>query len=150
MTPRILLADDHPQVLTNLSRLAEEVGEVVGTMPDGRTVVAEALRLHPDVIVLDLAMPEVSGLDAARILRRDVPESKVIICTVHANTRMIEEAWAAGAVGVVRKQSAHADLTEAIRAVLAGGRFVSHALRDSGEISKPEDSARDSHEGGAP
>lgn len=89
--------------MTNLSRLAEEVGEVVGTMPEGRTVVAEALRLHPDVIVLDLAMPEVSGLDAARILRRDVPESKVIICTVHANPRMIEEEWAGG--GGVRAET---------------------------------------------
>ncbi|MDP3090545.1 MAG: response regulator transcription factor [Nitrospira sp.] len=148
MTPRILLADDHPQILTNLRHLAEKVGEVVGAVQDGRAVFAEACRLHPDVIVLDLRMPGVSGLDAARMLRRDVPESKVIICTVHANPRTIEEAFAAGAMGFVRKQSAHTDLAAAIHAVLAGGRFVSPARRDSEGNPETEDSARDSHEGG--
>ena len=139
-TPRILLADDHPQVLANLSRLAGEAGEVVGALQDGRAVLAEARRLHPDVIVLDLTMPEVNGLDVARMLRRNMPESKVIICTVHTNPRMIEGAFAVGAVGFVQKQSAYADLPAAIRAVLAGDRFVSPALRDGGEKSKKEDS----------
>jgi DNA-binding NarL/FixJ family response regulator len=139
-TPRILLADDHPQVLANLSRLAGEVGEVVGALQDGRAVLAEARRLHPDVIVLDLTMPEVNGLDVARMLRRNMPESKVIICTVHTNPRMIAGAFTVGAVGFVQKQSAHADLAAAIRAVLAGDRFVSPALRDGGEKSKKEDS----------
>lgn len=148
MIPRILLADDHPHVLTNLSRLADEVGEVVGAVQDGRAVLAEVRRLHPDVIVLDLTMPEISGFEVARLLRRDVPESKVIICTVQTDPRVIEEAFQSGAVGFVRKQSAHADLAAAIRAVLAGDRFVSPALRDDKEKSSPEDSATDFHEGG--
>jgi DNA-binding NarL/FixJ family response regulator len=148
MRPRILLADDHPQVLTNLSRLADEVGEVVGAVQDGRAALREARRLHPDVIVLDLTMPEVNGLDVARMLRRDVPESKVILCTVQTDPQVIEEAFQRGAVGFVRKQSAHADLAAAIRAVLAGDRFVSPALRDGKEKSHAEDSATDFHEGG--
>lgn len=147
-TPRILLVDDHPQVLAKLCRLAGEAGEVVGAVQDGRAVLAEARRLHPDVIVLDLTMPEVNGLDVARMLRRDMPESKVIICTVHTNPRMIEAAFVAGAVGFVQKQSAHADLAAAICAVLAGERFVSSAPRDGGEKSKTEDSATASHEEG--
>jgi DNA-binding NarL/FixJ family response regulator len=148
MRPRILLADDHPQVLANLSRLADEAGEVVGAVQDGRAALKEARRLHPDVIVLDLTMPEVNGVDVARMLRRDVPESKVIICTVHSNPMMIESAFTAGAVGFVQKQSAHADLAAAIRAVLTGDRFVSPALHDGKEKPHAEDSPTDSLEGG--
>ena len=123
--PRILLADDHPQILANLSRIAEQAGEVVGAVQDGRTVMAEALRLHPDVIVLDVTMPGMSGLDAARLLRQDMPESRIIICTVHTDQKIIDDAFAVGAVGFVRKQSAHIDLVPAIRAAFAGHRFVS-------------------------
>jgi DNA-binding NarL/FixJ family response regulator len=148
MIPRILLVDDHPQVLANLSRLADEAGEVVGAVQDGRAALKEARRLHPDVIVLDLTMPEVNGLDVARMLRLDMPESKVIICTVHSNPMMIESAFAVGAVGFVQKQSAHVDLAVAIRAVLAGNRFVSPALRDGKGKSHAEDSPTDSLEGG--
>jgi DNA-binding NarL/FixJ family response regulator len=148
MRPRILLADDHPQVLANLSRLADEVGEVVGAVQDGRAALREARRLHPDVIVLDLTMPEVNGLDVARMLRRDVPESKVILCTVQTDPQVIEEAFQRGAVGFVQKQSAHVDLAVAIRAVLAGDRFVSPALRDGKGKSNAEDSPTDSLEGG--
>lgn len=128
MTTRILLADDHPLVLASLSRIANEVGAVVGAVPDGCTVIVEALRLQPDVIVLDLMMPGLSGLEAARVLRRDLPNSRVIVCTVHTNPRVIEEVLAAGAVGFVQKQSAYGDLAPAIRAALADEVFVSPAL----------------------
>lgn len=148
MIPRVLLVDDHPQVLAKLSQLADEVGEVVGAMQDGRMALAAARRLHPDVIVLDLTMPEVNGLDVARMLRRDMPESKVIICTVHTNPIMIESAFTAGAAGFVQKQSAHADLAAAICAVLAGNRFVSPALHYGKEKSHAEDSPTGSLEGG--
>ncbi|MDZ4797733.1 MAG: response regulator transcription factor [Bryobacteraceae bacterium] len=148
MIPRVLLVDDHPQVLANLSRLAGEVGEVVGAVQDGRAALAEARRLHPDVIVLDLTMPEVNGLEVARKLRQDMPESKVIICTVQTGPRVIEEAFQSGAMGFVQKQSAHGDLAAAICAVLAGDRFVSPALRYGKEESNAEDSPTDFHEGG--
>lgn len=129
MAPRILLADDHWQILANLSRLAGEAGEVVGTAQDGRAAVTEARRLCPDVIVLDLSMPDMTGIEAAAQLRRDLPESKVIICTVYTNPRVVEEAFAAGAAGFVLKQAAAADLAAAIRAVVSGERFLSPGLR---------------------
>lgn len=127
--PRILVADDHPQVLASLCRLAEEAGVVVGAVEDGRTAVAEALRLRPHVVVLDVMMPGMSGLDAAKMLRRDAPEIKVVLCTVYGELGMVGEAFAAGAVGFVRKQSADADLAPAIRAAMAGETFVSRAAR---------------------
>jgi DNA-binding NarL/FixJ family response regulator len=126
--PHILLADDHPQMLANLCRLADTVGEVVGAVTDGRAAVDSSLRLHPDVVVLDIMMPRVGGLEATRFLRRDLPECKVIICSMHTHSELIKEAFAAGAVGFVRKQSAHSDLASAIRTALAGETFVSPSL----------------------
>lgn len=123
--PHILLADDHPQMLANLCRLADKAGEVVGAVTDGRAAVDVSYRLRPDVVVLDLIMPRVGGLDAARAIRRDLPDCRVILCTIHVNASTIEEAFAAGAVGFVRKQSAHSDLVPAIRAAWAGETFVS-------------------------
>ncbi|MDH4088569.1 MAG: response regulator transcription factor, partial [Nitrospira sp.] len=87
--PRILLADDHPQMLSNLCRLAETVGEVIGAASDGQAAVNESLRLHPDVVVLDLVMPGVGGLEAARRLRRDLPECKVVICSMYTQPEVI-------------------------------------------------------------
>ena len=132
-TPRILLADDHPHILSNLCRLAETAGEVVGAAADGRAAVEESHRLHPDVVVLDLVMPGVDGLEAARLLRRSLPDCKVVICSMHTTPDLIAEAFAAGAAGFVRKQSAHADLAPAIRAALSGERFVSPSLRYEGQ-----------------
>lgn len=122
------MADDHPHILSNLCRLADTVGEVVGAVTDGRAAVKESLRLRPHVVVLDIMMPEVGGLEAARFLRRDLPECKVIICSMHTHSELIKEAFAAGAVGFVRKQSAHSDLAPAIGAALAGETFVSPSL----------------------
>lgn len=136
-TPRILLADDHPQILSNLCRLVDGVGEVVGAVSDGRTAVTESLRLRPDVVVLDLVMPGVEGLEAARLIRRDLPECKAIICSMYAHSELIVETFSAGAVGLVRKQSAHADLAPAIRAALNGDTFVSPSLKqDAAPLQK--------------
>lgn len=126
--PHILLADDHPQMLANLCRLADKAGEVVGAVGDGRTAVQESLRLRPQVVVLDMMMPAVGGLEAAQFLRRDLPECKVIICSMHTHCQLIAEAFSVGAVGFVRKQAAHTDLVPAIRAALTGETFVSPSL----------------------
>ena len=126
--PHILLADDHPQMLSNLCRLADKAGEVIGAVTDGRAAVDASLRLRPDVVVLDLIMPRVGGLDAARAIRKHLPDCRIVVCTVHASASTKEEAFAAGAVGFVRKQSAHSDLAPAIRAALAGETFVSPSL----------------------
>jgi len=134
--PHILLADDHPQMLTNLCRLADKAGEVVGAVTDGRAVVEVSRRLRPDVVVLDLVMPKVGGLDAARAIRKELPDCRVIVCTIHWNGNIKEEAFAAGAVGFVRKQSAHSDLVPAIRAAVAGQTFVSPSLEHHTAPSK--------------
>ena len=137
--PRILLADDHPSVLANLCRLADRVGEVVGAVSDGRKAVSESRRLNPDVVVLDLTMPGAGGIEAAQILSQEMPDIKVIICTVHTGKAQITNAFAVGVVGFVRKQSAYEDLASAIRAVLAGERFVSPGLRGDGSfIQEPK------------
>lgn len=132
MKPRILVADDHPSILANLCILADTVGEVVGAVSDGRAAVNESLHLRPDVVVLDLEMPGVGGIEATRLLRRDLPDCKLIVCTVHTGKQHIKEAFAAGAVGFVRKQSAYEDLMPAISAALEGERFVSPSLRNKG------------------
>lgn len=134
--PRILLADDHPHILSNLCRLADTVGEVVGAVTDGRAAVDSSLRLYPDAVVLDIMMPEVGGLEATRFLRRDLPECKVIICSMYTHSDLIAEAFAAGAVAFVRKQSAHSDLVPAIRAALAGKTFVSPSLEQNTATSQ--------------
>jgi DNA-binding NarL/FixJ family response regulator len=108
------------------------VGEVVGAVSDGRAAVSESRRLKPDVAVLDLAMPWGGGIETAKIIRQDLPDIKVIICTVHANKEQVAQAFAAGAVGFVRKQSAYEDLAPAIRAALAGERFVSPSVCRNG------------------
>lgn len=136
--PRILLADDHPSILANLCILADTVGEVVGAVSDGRAAVNESLQLQPDVVVLDLEIPGVGGIEAARLLRRDLPDCKLIMCTVHTGRQHIKEAFAAGATGFVCKQSAYEDLIPAISAALVGERFVSPSLRNRRLPSKQE------------
>lgn len=126
--PTILLADDHPVILANLCRLTETVGEVVSAVSDGRAAVEESLRLHPDVVVLDIMMPERDGITTARLLCQRLPKCKIVMCSMYTNAQLIAEAFSAGAVGFVRKQSAHSDLPPAIKAALAGETFVSPSL----------------------
>ncbi len=145
--PRIILADDHPSVLANLCRLADRVGEVVGAVSDGRAAVNESRRLRPDVVVLDLAMPSIGGIEAAQILRRDLPQIKVIICTVYTDKNHVASAFAAGAHGFIRKQSAYEDLALAISTVLDGERFISPSLRHNG-LPSHENGDRGSHDRG--
>lgn len=145
--PRILLADDHPHVLVNLCRLADEVGEVVGAIQDGRAVISEAQRLRPDVLILDLTMPGLNGIAATRIIRKDMPDTKIVMCTVHTHPMIVEEAFSVGAVGFVRKQSAHTDLGPAIRAALVGNIFVSQELREGGKRQETPDTEDGTDEG---
>jgi len=122
--PRILMADDHSLVLAGLRRLVEEEGDVVGTVEDGRTLVEEAQRLRPDLILLDISMPLLNGLDAARQLTKLVPDSKLIFVTMHASPTYVIEAFKAGAVGYLLKQSAEEELAQAIQAVFKGQQYM--------------------------
>lgn len=138
--PRVLLADDHTLVLEGLRRLLEDQCELVGMVEDGRALLDAAPRLAPDVILLDISMPLLNGLDAARRLRALVPRSRIIILTMHADPTYASEAFEAGAAGYLLKRSAASELAVAIAAVLAGRRYLtplisSDALRASAPLS---------------
>ena len=126
--PRILLADDHPEVLAGLRSILDELGEVVGIVEDGQALVEAAQRLLPDIIISDISMPRLNGLDATCALRTCAPESKVIMLTVHREAVYVSLAFNAGARGYLLKRSAVSELARAIRHVLAGERYVGEGV----------------------
>jgi|CXWL01.1.fsa_nt_gi DNA-binding NarL/FixJ family response regulator len=128
--PRILIADDHPEMLDTLRHIMDGLGEVVGTVADGQALVEAALRLKPDIILSDISMPKLNGIDATRALQHCVPHSKVIILTVHREAMYVSLAFEAGACGYLLKRSAVADLPHAIQHVLAGDRYLGQGVND--------------------
>ena len=122
--PRVLIADDHSIVLAGLRKLVEEECDVVGTAEDGRLLIESAQRLKPDVILLDISMPLLNGLDAARQLTKLVPESKLIFLTMHATPAYATEAFKAGGSGYLIKRSAASELKQAIQAVMRGQHYM--------------------------
>jgi DNA-binding NarL/FixJ family response regulator len=139
--PRILLADDHSEVLDALRALLDEVGEVVGAVTDGQALVEAAQRLEPDLIISDISMPELNGLDATRALQTCAPQSKVIILTVHREQTYVSLAFNAGARGYLLKRTAVAELPQAVLQVLAGERYIGQGLREE-RASADEDKAQ--------
>lgn len=126
--PRVLLADDHVDTAKQLSRLLEPEFDVIALVEDGLSLVSAAARLAPDVIVTDISMPGLDGIDAAaRILRSD-PQARIVFVTVHSEPMLVQRGLAAGALGYVLKDAAGDELVAAVRAALGGTRFVSHAL----------------------
>jgi DNA-binding NarL/FixJ family response regulator len=113
------------------SLLADEF-ELVGMVEDGRAMVAAAQKLHPDVIVSDITMPHLNGIDAMTRLKKDNPDIKVVFLSMHQNAAYARRALQAGALGFVLKHSAPAELVMAIRAALKGKTFISPAL--AGEV----------------
>ena len=124
MPKRLLLADDHALMLEGLSRLLSGEFEIVGTVVDGRTLLAEAERLKPDVVVLDIGMPEMNGIEAARRLSQSLPLCKIVFVTQQLDPAYVHAAFTAGARAYVAKQSASKELVEAIRRALRGHYFV--------------------------
>lgn len=126
MTPRILLADDHQILRHSLRALLEREGlEVVAEAEDGERAVELTRSLKPDVAVLDLSMPRLNGIDAARALVRDESPTRVVLLTVHREEHYVLAALKAGIMGYVLKTQAAADLLQAIREVAAGGLYLS-------------------------
>jgi DNA-binding NarL/FixJ family response regulator len=122
--PRVLLADDHRLLREAFARLLEADCDVVGTVGDGRALLEVAPELRPDIVVLDIAMPLLNGLDAARQLRRAMPKVKVIFLTMNEDPEVAAEAFRAGASGYLLKNSAAAELLQAIREVSRGRSYV--------------------------
>jgi DNA-binding NarL/FixJ family response regulator len=130
--PRVLLADDHRMVSEGLKSLLTDEFELVGMVEDGRAMVAAAKKLHPDVIVSDIAMPYLNGIDAMARLKKDNPDIKVVFLTMHQNAAYARRALEAGALGFVLKHSAPAELVMAIQAAMKGKTFISPSL--AGEV----------------
>ena len=122
--PRLLLADDHPLFLDGVRRLLESKYDVVGTVEDGKALIAAAQHLQPDIIVVDISMPEMNGLAAAQILSKTVPSAKFIVLSVHSDQAYVSEAFRVGVRGYVSKRAAAAELLTAIKQVLDGRTYV--------------------------
>ena len=126
--PRILLADDHSLVLEGFRRILEDQCDVVGTAEDGRALLEAAARLKPNVVLLDISMPLLNGIDATRHLKKVSPDVKVIFVTMHADPAYLNEAFKAGASGYLLKRSAGTELIQAIQSVLGGNYYVTPLL----------------------
>lgn len=126
--PRVLLADDHTLVLEGFKKLLEEHCQVVGSVEDGRSLLDAAKRLRPDIVVLDISMPQLNGLDAARRLRKIVPQARLIFVTVHADQDYVNQAFKAGASAYLLKRSAGSELRQAIDAVMKGNYYVTSLI----------------------
>ncbi len=122
--PRVLLADDHIILLDAFRKLLEPECEVVGTVTDGRALLEVGPTLNPDIIVLDMAMPLLNGLDAGRQLRQRMPDVKLIFLTVNEDPELAAEAFRMGASGYLLKNSAASELFHAIREVSKGRVYV--------------------------
>ena len=126
--PRILLADDHMLILDGLRHLLERHYDLVGTVQDGHSVLNTALRLQPDLVLMDVAMPVLNGLQAGQRLREQLPNVKLLYVSMYGDTPYVEEALRIGASGYVLKRSGWEELSRAIEAVLAGKQYVSPEL----------------------
>lgn len=124
LRPRVLLADDHGLVLGALTALLARDCDVVGAVTDGRALVAAAATLQPDVIVLDIAMPLLNGLDAARQIKRMSPRIKLVFLTMNEDADLAAETLRAGGSAYLLKHSAATELPAAIREVMSGGSYV--------------------------
>jgi len=126
--PRILLADDHKIVTEGLKGLLEPEFELVGIVEDGRALLAAAEKLRPDVIVADISMPLLNGIDSVRQIKKAHEEIKVVFLTMHPDVTYAVSAFEAGASGYVLKHSAPTELVTAIRSALRGKTFVTPLL----------------------
>lgn len=125
---RVLLADDSPPMLQAARRILEPEFQIVGTVDDGEAVLEATRTLKPDVLILDISMGVMSGLEAARLLTRIGSKAKIVFLTVHDDQEFVEEAFSAGAVGYVIKPRLGTDLPVAVREALIGHTFVSPDL----------------------
>lgn len=144
--PRVLLADDHRLMAAGVRKLLESRYQVVAIVDDSRALLETATAQRPDVILADISMPGLDGLEATRRLRRSLPEVPVIILTMHDDAGHVRAAFEAGASGYLVKSSASLELFEAIEEVLAGRRYLTSAVAGKvmGSLVSPEPAAPES------
>jgi DNA-binding NarL/FixJ family response regulator len=133
MSVRVLLADDHALLREGLRAMLAAGGgiDVVGEVSEGREALRRSQELCPDVVVMDIAMPGLNGIEAAAMICARCPGTKVVILSMHSSTEHVYRAFAAGAAGYVLKSAAGAELIGAVRAVHAGRRYLSEALHET-------------------
>jgi DNA-binding NarL/FixJ family response regulator len=127
--PRFLIADDHAMFAEALRVYLEKTYPVVGVVMDGRTMMTEAMRLQPDVMVVDIGMPLLNGLDAARRIKEQAPNIKFVFLTMHDDPNLAAAALELGPIGFVLKHSAGQELLKAIAHVLVGKHYLTPKLR---------------------
>lgn len=122
---RILLADDHGLIVAGTRSLLDDHYDVVGHVKDGQSLVAAAMRLRPDLIILDISMPVINGIDAARQIREGWPEAKLLFVSMHSGPVYLREAMDAGGAGYVIKSAANEELRTAVEMILRGQVYIS-------------------------
>jgi len=129
---KVIIADDHQLLIDGLRSLLDKKSQikVVGVAKDGMEAATIALEQKPDIAILDVSMPKLNGIDTARRIIRDLPETKVLMLSMHAEKRYIQEALRVGARGYILKESAASEVIEAINSVMRGELFFSHSVRD--------------------
>lgn len=125
---RLVLADDNPEVLETLADMLRLDYVVAAALPDGRSVLQQVPELQPDVIILDISLPDMTGFDVVRQLKKSGTSAKVIFLTVHENIDFVRAAFELDAAGYVFKSRISSDLVEAINTICDGGRFSSAEL----------------------
>jgi DNA-binding NarL/FixJ family response regulator len=118
--PRLVLADDHTDTRNQLACLLEQEFDVIACVGDGQELIRAAELLSPDVIVTDISMPRLNGIAAAAVIRRKDPAVRIVFVTIHDDPMIMERAFAAGAVGFVRKVAAGDELLPAVHSALRG------------------------------
>jgi DNA-binding NarL/FixJ family response regulator len=126
--PRILVGDDHQPIQERVRELLEESYDIVGAVDNGIDLVDQVKRLHPDLVVLDISMPGITGIEAAHNLRELGLTAKVVFLTVHELVEFVQACLAEGALGYVTKSRLNTDLIPAIQEALCGRRFISPPL----------------------
>ena len=125
---KIMLGDDHSLVLEGIRRLLDSKYDVVASAENGKVLVSEALRLKPEIVVLDITMPILNGIDAAKEIRKAIPETRFVFVSMHSNAVYVRKAMEAGASGYVLKSGASDELLQAIEIARKGGSYLSPGL----------------------
>src|SRR5215475_5999865 len=126
----VLLADDHDMLIDGLVHMLRRDVDVVGVAHDGRKMIEIAKEKRPDVIVTDISMPNLNGIDAARMLRQDIPSIKILFLTMHSDLPLVGEAFRAGASGFVLKSCDPSELVKAINSIAKGSTYVTPLLAE--------------------
>ncbi len=145
--PIILLADDHVLVAQGIRKLLEPEFELLRIVSDGRALLKAVEECSPDVVIVDISLPLLNGLDASRQILKRNPAIKVIVLTMHSEPNFVTEALRIGVSGYVLKQSVGLELTQALKEVLNGNTFVSPIVADQGIQSRADTNTEEAPEG---